>query len=381
MAEKKSSKKLQFLLFGLCSLLAMSVCLAVLVVTVRSVEKSNSAVAQYDSQSKTQLDGEKNELVLYLKNLTEKTVDDPFIKCNSFNDIRVDEASVKVFDSEGNENPADRELFIYAKNKLLSGVDGFYGEDFVGEFGKIYQDMPLVSLKEDYITDFSFSVGQADENGNPVYDSNSGELIDPDLYFIKFSIDPAAAESDGYLSELFSLSDRQTVSQKLENELSAVCTVSETGMSVESLEIKATVNRLTDEIISISFLKNYSVKADIDFKDRLSVFGSKKVSFGYTAEKRFEYSYASIRFAQSSVTVEPGGETNLSVNAVIEDDSEYTVTFISSDTQVATVDEMGYVKGIKACQTPVSITVRLDYLGKSFEDTCLVYVGEVESEN
>ena len=53
---------------------------------------------------------------------------------------------------------------------------------------------------------------------------------------------------------------------------------------------------------------------------------------------------------------------------------KYSVRFISSDESIATVDEMGYVKGVKASEKPVTITVELEYLGEKFTDECTVYV-------
>ena len=64
----------------------------------------------------------------------------------------------------------------------------------------------------------------------------------------------------------------------------------------------------------------------------------------------------------------------LNVNAVIDDDSEYSVAFFSSDENVVTVDEMGYVKILKNSDVPIAITVQLNYLGEIFTDSCLVNV-------
>ena len=40
------------------------------------------------------------------------------------------------------------------------------------------------------------------------------------------------------------------------------------------------------------------------------------------------------------------------------------------------VDEMGYVELLSNNETPVTITVKLNYLGEAFTDTCLVNVSE-----
>ena len=64
---------------------------------------------------------------------------------------------------------------------------------------------------------------------------------------------------------------------------------------------------------------------------------------------------------------------------LIDDDSEYTVEFISSMDDVVSVDEMGYIKGLKNTDVPTTITVKLNYLGETFTDTCIVYVSVKEA--
>ncbi len=375
MADKNKGRKMQYLMFGLCSLIALAVCFAVLVVTVRSVDANNSSVVEYDTESKTEITGETAALAQYLKNLTEKTQNNRFIKVNSYTDVSVDDSTVAVYDLQGNELQKDKSLLIYAKNKMMSAVDGYYGEDYTGIFGTVYQDMPLVDLGVQSIVDSRFSVGQADEQGNPVYDNNSGELIDGDYYFINLNIDPAAAEA----RKLFSLNEKETVSKLFADGVAQVCTVEDAELAVKNLVISAKINRLTDELEYVTFEKVYTVKADVTFINELEVFGARHVGFEYKASERFEYRYAGIRFSEHSVTVEPDGEVALSVNAVIENDSEYSVSFSSSDTSVATVDEMGYVKGIAQSDNPVTVTVTLRYLDEVFEDTCTVSVTKAEN--
>ena len=114
------------------------------------------------------------------------------------------------------------------------------------------------------------------------------------------------------------------------------------------------------------------------FKGDLAVFGEKEFIFPYSVTDTYEYFYAGVALSENEIFIEEGDEVNLTVNAVIEDDSEYEVTFSSSDTSIATVDEMGYVKGVKLSDEPVTITVTLTYMGETFTDECIVYVGNAE---
>lgn len=372
MADKNKSRKYQYLIFALCSLLAVAACMVVLVVTVRTVEGDTSGTVEYETASKTEIKGETAELLAYLKTLTQKTADNRFIKADTYTDIWVDDNSVVVY---GDGNGTDKSLLVYAKNKMLGGVDGYYPEDYKGVFGTAYEGMPVIDLPASLISESRFSVGEADENGNPVYNTDTGELIDSDCYFITLYLNESAV-TDGTVFTLFSLDEKQTVADRFKADLAGRCVINGCDLSVKELKIFAKVNRLTDEILYINFEKTYAVNADVTFAGELEVFGSKMIDFDYKVCERYEYRYAGIRFAQNSVTVAPGAETALTVAAVIENDSVYTVTFASSDESVATVDEMGYVKGIKASNTPVTITVTLEYLGETFTDQCTVIIND-----
>lgn len=366
MADKKSGKKKQFLLFGLVSVIAIAACAAVLVMTVRSVEESNSATVEYETKSKTELSSDTQTLLSYLASVSKNSTDNRFIKADVYTDVSVDDGTVTVSDGT-NSLEADRNLLIYAKNKTMPTVDGYYPEDQKGVFGTVNSALPTVDLSAESINSVTYSVGEADADGNPVYNSDTGELIDADYYFITVNLKPEAEYS-------------AQISEKFLSDIADVCTVNSSDIKLSESIIRAKINRLTDEIDTLTFDKTYTITADVTFKDKLSVFSDRQIGFEYKTSERYEYAYAGISFAESTATVAPDSEIMLSVNAVIENDSEYTVTFISSDTSVATIDEMGYVKGISASDKPVTITVKLSYLGETFTDECTVYVGNTAEE-
>lgn len=377
MVKKDASKKKQFLLFALCSLIAMAVCFGVLFATVNSLENNSVSVSEENEKSKTPLTGESAEISAYLKTITENTLQNKFVKVNKYTDLSIDDASVEVAGENGTISENDKQIFIYAKNKIISVIDRFYGDDYVGVFGSYNEDMLLLDLPVESFSALSFSVGQADDEGNPVYDSESGELLDKNSYFITITVDTEKAELTPEINEIFSLGIKDEIIKKLDDSLS-FCSVDYSEINIDELEICVKVDRLTDEIQSITLNKAYNITADLEFSDDYAVLGRKKVTFRYEVKTQLDYFYAGIRFSEGAVAVSPDGEMSLTVNAVIEDDSDYTVTFISSDEAIATVDEMGYVKGIKASEEPVTITVKLNYLGGEFSDTCLVYVKENE---
>ena len=371
-----AGKKRQFIIFGLCSFLALVLCLVTLVVVVKQVEKDNKKViASTDEASKTELAGDEEELSEYIYNLTAFANENRFVKVNKYTDLSIDDGGVKVYLPDGSESSNDGAIFSYAKNYILPFADSLYGDDYVGEFGVAYNNMPFVNLDGADFT-VTYQIGEVDDEGNKVLD-DEGNHIDGDYYFITYTVNGATVTGDA-LARTFGTDSAPDVMSAVGEELSSVCTVNSSEAVAGDFIITAKVNRLTDEISTLSICRNYTVTADVTFKGDLAVFGEKEFVFPYSVTDTYEYFYAGIALSENEIFIEEGDEVNLTVNAVIEDDSEYEVTFSSSDTSIAMVDEMGYVKGVKLSDEPVTITVTLTYMGETFTDECIVYVGNAE---
>lgn len=372
--KKPENKKKQFIIFGLCSFVALILCMITLVVVVNRVEAENSKMStSATKESKTVLSENPRELSEYLSELTVNAKGNKFIKADKFTEISIDESTVKIFGEKGKENSNDIAIFNYINDYILSYIDPLYGDDVVGEFGKINENLPEVTLGENNAVEGVIYTGQHDDNGNPVLDEN-GDIIDGDLYFITLTI--LGETVDSALDESLNTDVYPHIKASLEKELSSYCKIEKIDSVRENYTVYAKVNRLTDELVNLEICRNFLVEADITFINELNIFGEKNITFNYTIADKYDYYYAGVDLLESEITLSEGDEINLTVNAVIEDDSDYEVIFSSSDEAIATVDEMGYVKGIKASEEPVTVTVTLRYMGETFTDHCLVYVGD-----
>ena len=147
MADKKKSpetqsKKKQFVLFGLCSFLALALCMLTLVIVVKNVEKNESTQVEAESEEHF-MDNEKATLLRYASDITNMTVNDKAVKVNASTNVSVDDGTIVV---DGKTDGKDVELFTYFKNQAIGQIDALYGEDYAGEFGVIYPHMPRVVL-------------------------------------------------------------------------------------------------------------------------------------------------------------------------------------------------------------------------------------------
>ena len=132
-----------------------------------------------------------------------------------------------------------------------------------------------------------------------------------------------------------------------------------------------------EHILSLELQRSYTYSAHIAFKNTLSSIGSSEISIVFTFKDSYSFSYAGIDIGEDIMTLSEDGYDTLTVTPFVESDignDEFSLTFISSDESIATVDENGQVTAIRESTAPVKITIVLDYLGRKFSDSCLVYV-------
>ena len=373
--QKEQTKKKQFIIFGLCSFVALVLCMVTLVVTVKRIEGDTYQDPSAENKvSATILKNDFATLSDYAKKLTDLTQRNQFVKISSYTDVSVDDSSVKVTDTQGAE--VDNSLVIYAKNKIMPTVDSWYDEDYTGKFGDMLEVRPVVNLTDAENTASNYTTGLADENGAPVFD-DEGVLVDEDFYYVTFKMNGAKASIKS--ADTFRTKSLPEVGEMLKKELSTVCKINKSTVAPADFGITLKVNRFTDKIDYLEVTRVYNVMADVSFIGDMSTFGEKSIEFTYKVTEHFDYYYAGISFTNQPLRLDVGEEAVLSVNAVMEDDSDYQVKFISTDESVIVVDEMGYVTALKESEEPVYVTVTLCYMGKIFTDKCPVYVNGEDS--
>ena len=366
-----NNKIKQFVAFGVCSAVAIALCLGVLVVTVNNLGEDANKTENKTITNKTELDSSNETLVKYINKLVSET-DDRFVKTNTYTDVSI--SDIKVLTVSDNQSK-DEALINFAKDRMHAVIDSYYGEDLSGTFEKADSKKLSLIINENSLKDAVFSIGQIDEKGESVFD-DEGNLVDNEYYYLTYNVDVGNKSFDKKLTEMFSVKDDISARKQFIDAVKDNCKINNFEAKPDTFIIKAKINRENDEIQYINVIRNYAVTVDATFINNAEFFGEKKVSFFYMATDTYEYSYAGVSFVEDEVSLVVDEEYMLNVSAVIDDDSEYTVEFSSSDENIATIDEMGYVKCLKNCDLPVIITVKLNYLGETFTDTCVVNVSE-----
>ncbi len=362
--NKSMSRKKVIIIFALCSVLALIICMtSVLAVAFSLITEGTYEFDNERAESLTAIPADNDGMVDYLEKITGKAKNNIVTRFNRSIEISVDEGSFETDNSE-----ADKAVLTYVKNKALPAVRECYPENTTGLFGENNSvDFPEVKL---YNGDYNAATcyeGVTDEDGN---------VTDEDFYFLNIDVvgtDFASKRFSG-VTETFNMIDSVNVFAELSKKTADDFKILSFKAEPLDFNIEAKSNRLTDEIQYLYMTENYKITATVEFLGSFSPLGTKTLSFDYKVINRYDYSWAGISFSDDIVTVEKGNEQSVSVNAVINNDSDYEIKFESSDTSVATIDEMGYVRGVEESNEPVTITATLSYLGETYTATCLVYV-------
>ena len=155
--------------------------------------------------------------------------------------------------------------------------------------------------------------------------------------------------------------------------LADVLSIDSREYSYNSFKIYFKVNRLTDEIVYLSFIKGIDVTADVTFIGKYEALGTASVGFSMNENMNYGFTWPGLSLNKEIVEIEPKGTDNLLATLTCENPLDMTVTWSSSDESIATVDADGYI-GTTAKTGEAVITATFEYLGKTYSDTCTVIV-------
>ena len=188
-------------------------------------------------------------------------------------------------------------------------------------------------------------------------------------YEIELTLEPSSASSD----KIFTARTDDEIAALTDSAIKGAVSVNSTDIAYNRYKIYFKVNRLTDEITTIRYIKEMSVNADVSFIGKYSAVGNKHVSFNVSETDRYDFTWPSLSLSVETLVIEPKKSDNLLATLTCENPLDMTVIWTSSDESIATVDEDGYIYADKETGETV-ITASFEYLGKTYSDSCTVYV-------
>lgn len=288
-------------------------------------------------------------------------------KTNTKKEVELRAENIQV--ENGSED--ERKTLEYVLEAMLGGIKELYSTH-EGSFGDGYADSSLVqlSLSEADISEVFARVGKSD---------NNGEVTDADKLY--FGIKTTGGNYPDFISDgigkTFSSGEAAEITEKIKSEFAQTAEIKELKIESDGFELNGCETRESGRLDNISFGRSYKISVTLEFIGKYIAFGTKTIDFDYTVSQKYSFIWAGIGIKEDSVSVAPGQQIMLTVNAIVDTtatEADFEVSFSSSDESKATVDGDGIVKGIALSTEPVEVTVRFVYLGNTYTDTCKVYV-------
>ncbi|MCQ2475332.1 MAG: hypothetical protein MJ173_05430 [Clostridia bacterium] len=260
---------------------------------------------------------------------------------------------------------SDLAVIRYAKGQILNDVGETY-ESFEKKEGSEISAPSF--LCNSGINECTFEQGQTGDDG---------EIKDENYYFFDFDLSPVAAGK----SDVFNLGSDKKIPEFLSGKLSEMCTINDFKSELISCAVNGKADRVYDQLRQISFGRTYLAEAEIEFTGEYSALGKINIQFEIGIIDKYDFTWYGARFTEKAVYMNPGDEKTLPAAASVAEgteQSEFTLSFVSSDESVASVSEDGIVTAVKSSDKPVEITMTLEYKGFTFTDKCLVTVTDLE---
>ncbi len=167
-----------------------------------------------------------------------------------------------------------------------------------------------------------------------------------------------------------------TLFAKAEEAFATAMTIDAKEITLSDSKTELVVDPVSDRLQNVIYTRTYHMDYTVTFIGDLAALGTKTLTFDCALISNYTVQWAGIWIEKDLITLDKSGYEALSVTVHKSDDenAQYTLTFTSSDESIATVDEKGIVEAVDLSDKPVTVTATLEYLGKTYTDTCQVLV-------
>lgn len=361
--EQKSSKKKQVLLIFLVLAVLLGACSVSVTFYVKNyVTEGVVDIAPVAAASKTE-EPDKNGFADYLNNvLLAPASDSNSVKTNL-------NSSVSIDDIEFENDKANTDTVKYIVGSLSGKISESY-PSHEGDFGDGFNLRPAVPLTADSITAFEIKQGEV----NPDDEESADEA---NYYYFTVESQNLNSAAGGKVLNCLSDKDLKTALTKVTDSLSEMLDAESCEITPDGMKVEGKTNRLSDQLQNLSIYASYKVKLDVVFKNDYEVLGKGTLTFKLTVKEEYNYTWAGVDITEDIINLSHNEEDILPLSVNISDkatEKDYKISFASEDESIVSINENGDIKGLKLSEKPVKITATFVYLGKTYTDSCEVYV-------
>lgn len=203
------------------------------------------------------------------------------------------------------------------------------------------------------------------------------ECGSPNLYVQQsrgeYVVSAVLKNSDAIINANFAPRSDEEIRALIGDSFSDTVDIGKIDVTNDNIEVYFTINRETGELTYLEFKKDMTVKAQAELKGIFDSLGKADTEFKLTEKVKNSFTWPSLSLSEEKMVIEPKSKDNLTATLTCSDPTKPVVTWKSSDENVVTVDDEGYMKAGKE-PGEATITATFEFLGKTYEDSCLVSV-------
>ncbi len=369
------SKKKSAILIVLAVVVLLGICFATLsIYAKKELHKPRFKLPEEDViKSASELPQDKEALCAYVNSLYANAQNADNVEGSWHTDINLEGDIVTPF------RQADQAILDYIKDNAAGEVAALYPNESSVIMSQ-FKDAPVIRINPADIIDFTAEQGRTDEEGNVSEDG---------FYFISFTLNPLSVDTDAIIkSDIY----KETVKK-----LTDVADITQSRFNCEEYSCSFKIDRITDEIVNVDVNKNYLIKSSVQLKPEFTgllpveqnslVAG---VELPYMTSQHISFRWYGCRFTQQSMVVNPGDMKALPADVRVLSEAtkdDYKLTFTPSNKEAVSIDDDGVmtvsnnaVDTLVAPDEIVTISMKLEYDGKTYTDELKVYITELEVE-
>lgn len=190
-----------------------------------------------------------------------------------------------------------------------------------------------------------------------------------DEYTITLRLADGSASAAGF----FTLRTPEEVAALIRGGAAGYFTCGEPELRYLGAKITARVNRLTDQLLSLSFKKETEISLNLDFTGDFAFLGTVPAVASAENTRTLDFTWPGLVLSEHELSIAPKKTEALRASLTCSDPAGTAVRWSVSNESLVTVDSEGYVKaGKKTGRT--TVTASFDFQGKTYSDSCVVFV-------
>ena len=175
------------------------------------------------------------------------------------------------------------------------------------------------------------------------------------------------------IDEVFRTRAPEEIIGMLEEPLASAAALDSIDYTFRNARIEAAINRTTGKLQTLKFKRDVDAKLGLALEPQFSGLGSAALSITVAQSENFRFTWPAAVLSSHERVMDPKENSQLTVRIDAPDGQETPHTWATTDLDVCSVDQEGYLKaGKQPGEAIVSVNFVLD--GVTYTDECMIHV-------